>query len=134
MPIVKYIKGVSSASPTPTPELVVVNLDDILTLATAKEQLRITGSAADAVVTTAIRSGVGFVKDAADVTLAEIAASDTLRQAVIVAMRHFFNGYEEIPPLSAIWSLIDAGAPMLKADLCVDCSQPHSGKNGAVPV
>ena len=87
-----------------------VTLDDILTLATAKEQLRITGDAADAIVTTAIRSAVGFVKDAADVDLATIAASDTLRQACIIMTREFFNGFGEISPLHAVWSLIDAGA------------------------
>ena len=114
MPIVRYIKGIRSASPTPptpTPTPEPVSLDDILTLATAKEQLRITGTAADSIVETARRSAVAFVKDAAGVTLAQIAASDTLRQAVIVAMRLFFNGYEEIPPLHAVWSLINAGAP-----------------------
>ena len=110
-PIVRYIRGsAGSPTPTPTPTPEPVTLDDIVTLATAKEQLRITGSAADAIVTTAIRSAVSFVADAADVTLAEIAASDTLRQAVIVAMRSFYNGYTEISPTDAIWSLIDAAA------------------------
>ena len=113
MPIVKYIRGGPAGVPvvpTPTPTPAPVTLDDILTLATAKQQLRITGDAADAIVNTAIRSAISFVKDAADVDLATIAASDTLKQAVIVAMRHFFNGFEEIPPLHAVWSLINAGA------------------------
>ena len=105
MPIVGYVK--SSASPTPTPEPVVVNLDDILTLATAKEQLRITGEAADSIVATAIKSAVSFVKDAADVDLATIAASDTLRQACIISMRSFYNGYPEISPNDAVWALIN---------------------------
>ena len=120
MPIVRYIKGVSPAvavAPTPVvPDPPEVTLDDILTLVTARQQLRLGSSSGendpyDAIVVAAVRSAVGFVADAADVTLAEIAASDTLKQAVIVATRHFFNGYEEIPPLSAIWSLINAGAP-----------------------
>ena len=110
MPVVRFIPPRASAAPTP-PAPVVVTFDDILTLEEAKQQLRITGDAANPMVTVAIRSGVAFVKDAANVSLAEIAASDTLRQAVIVAMRHFFNGFETIPPLHAVWALINVGAP-----------------------
>ena len=95
-------------TPTPTPEP--ASLDDILTLETAKDQLRITGDAANPMVIVAIRSGVAFVADAAGVTLAEIAASDTLRQACIISMRSFFNGYSEISPTDAVWALINAGA------------------------
>ena len=106
MPIVRYIRG-SAGSPTPDP---VTSALDVLPLATAKRQLRITTDDADSIVTDAIEGAVAFVADAAGATLAEITESRTLTQAAIVAMRHFYNGFEEIPPLHAVWSLIDAGA------------------------
>ena len=93
---------------TPTPDL---EPTDIVSLAEMKRQLRITDNSADEIVADSLCAAVYFVRDAADVTLIQINESKTLQQAVIAVGRHFFHGFEEIPPLSAIWSLINAGAP-----------------------
>ena len=105
MPVVRYVRGRESE---PTPNTV------ILTLAEAKQQLRITTDDADAIVTTAIGAAVAFVADTTNLSWADIAASPTLRMAVIVATREFYNGYSEIPPLHAIWALMNAGATACK--------------------
>ena len=104
MPIVRLVRGRES-EPTPT---MPTDPLQVLSLETAKEQLRITEDDADAIVTTAIRSAVSFVADAADVDLETIAESNTLRQAVIVLTREFFHGFDTIGPLHAVWSLINA--------------------------
>ena len=109
MPVVRYIKGGRMAEPAPTPEPTLTALD-VLSLEVAKRQLRVTDDSADEIVLDAISSAVYFVRDAGQVTLAEIAASPTLIQAAIVAMREFYNGYSEIPPAHAVWSLINVGA------------------------
>ena len=36
--------------------------------------------------------------------------TEVLRQAIIVLMREFYNGYSEIPPLHAVWPLISTGS------------------------
>ena len=107
MPVVRYVKGGRAASPTPTPDL---EPTDIVTLAEMKRQLRITDDSADDIVADALCAAVYFVRDAADVTLIQVNESKTLKQAVVVIARHFFNGFETIPPLHAVWSLINAGA------------------------
>ena len=84
---------------------------DVLSLATAKEQLRITGADADVIVTTAIGAAVSFVADATGASLEAIAASGTLRMAVVYATREFFNGHREIPPRHAIFTLLNAAPP-----------------------
>ena len=86
------------------------SLDDVLSLATAKEQLRITEPDADVIVTTAIQGAVAFVSDATGADLDTIAASDTLKTAVIYAMREFYNGYREIPPGHIVFTLMNVGA------------------------
>ena len=62
-------------------------------------------------MTDSITGAVSFVSDAAGVDFAAIRDNDTLKQAVIVVLRDFFNGYSEIPPMHAVWALINAGAP-----------------------
>ena len=108
MPVVRFVRGpaVAPTPPTPTPDLVPT---DIVSLVEMKRQLRITDDSADEIVADSLCAAVYFVRDAADVTLIQINESKTLKQAVVVAGRHFFHGYETIPPLSAIWSLINAG-------------------------
>ena len=82
----------------------------VLSLETAKEQLRITTDDADAIVETAIRSAVAFVADATDVDMATIAASPTLKQAVIAVTRSLYNGFEDIPPNHVAYALMNVGA------------------------
>ena len=43
-------------------------------------------------------------------TLAEVAANDTLRQACVSMMREFYNGHNEISPRHIVYALLDVGA------------------------
>ena len=112
MPIVRFVRGPAVALPDPpvVPDPPVTSALDVLSLEVAKRQLRITTNDADAIVLDAVEGAVAFVADAANVTYAELADSRTLVQAVIVVLRDFYNGYSEIPPLHAVWALINAGA------------------------
>ena len=83
---------------------------DILSLATAKEQLRITTDDADDIVTTAIQGAVAFVSDATGADLEAIAQSPTLKQAVIAVTRSLYNGFEDIPPNHVAYALMNVGA------------------------
>ena len=110
MPVVRYVKGArSSSDSTPTPEPTLTALD-VLSLAVAKRQLRITTADADDIVTDAIESAVAFIADASDSTLAEVRDSQSLSTAAILALRSFYNGFETLPPTWTGWALIDAGA------------------------